>query len=133
MYTDSQIERESFYQHFHLKYLERRLKQSFKIGRGSISFCHLHLQPTLEKKKIKKQIPSERSEEEPKPETYDGSPYTSHHPLNRAKAENIHHRGKYHCTTDLLFDCFRFDQTSKTVVHSAQAAKQLNTNKINRR
>ena len=26
--------------------------------------------------------------------------------------------GKYHCTTNLLFDWFGFDQTIKTVVHS---------------
>ena len=28
------------------------------------------------------------------------------------------HRGKYHCTPDLLFDRFGFDQTSKNIVHS---------------
>ena len=31
---------------------------------------------------------------------------------------NTHHRGKYQCTSDLLFDWFRFDQTSKTVVNT---------------
>ena len=46
--------------------------------------------------------------------------------------ENTHHRGKYHCTADHLFDWLGFDQTSKVVVHSTEA-KQLNTNKINRR
>ena len=45
--------------------------------------------------------------------------------------ENTHHRGKYHCMADLLFDWFGFDQTSQTVVHSMQA-KQWNPNKINR-
>ena len=37
---------------------------------------------------------------------------------------------KCHCTVDLLFNWFRFNQTSKSVVNSAQA-KQLNlkTNK----
>ena len=29
--------------------------------------------------------------------------------------ENTHQRGKYHCTADLLFDWFGFDQRSKTV------------------
>ena len=46
--------------------------------------------------------------------------------------ENTQHRGKYHCTSDLLSDWFGFDQTSKTVV-CATEAKQLNPNKINRR
>ena len=41
---------------------------------------------------------------------------------------NTHNRGKYHCTADLLFDWFRFDQTGKTVVHATQA-KQPNPNK----
>ena len=45
-------------------------------------------------------------------------------------SDNTHHRGKYYCMADLLFDCFGFDQTSKTVVHST-SAKQLNPNKIN--
>ena len=36
-----------------------------------------------------------------------------------------------HCTADLLFDWFGFDQTSKIVVHSTEA-KQLIPNKINR-
>ena len=39
--------------------------------------------------------------------------------------ENTDHKGKYHCTADLLFDWFGFDHASKTVVHSTQA-KQLN-------
>ena len=30
------------------------------------------------------------------------------------RPENTYHRGKYHCTADLLFDWFVFDQTSKT-------------------
>ena len=47
--------------------------------------------------------------------------------------ESTHHRGKYRCTADhLLFDRFGLDQTSKTLVHATHA-KQLNTNKINRR
>ena len=37
-------------------------------------------------------------------------------------------RGKYHCMSDLMFDWFGLDQTSKTVVNSAEA-KQLNLNK----
>ena len=28
------------------------------------------------------------------------------------RPENTHHRGKYHCTADLLFEWFGFDQTS---------------------
>ena len=31
-------------------------------------------------------------------------------------AEDTHHRGKYHCTADLLFDYFGFAQTSKIYV-----------------
>ena len=46
-------------------------------------------------------------------------------------AENTHHRGKYHCTADLLFDWFGFIQTSKADGESTEA-KQLNPNKINR-
>ena len=35
--------------------------------------------------------------------------------LNRLLwSENSHHRGKYQCMPDLLFDWFGFDQTSKT-------------------
>ena len=45
--------------------------------------------------------------------------------------ENAHHRGEYHCTADLLFEWFRFDQTSKTGVHST-IAKHLKPKKINR-
>ena len=48
------------------------------------------------------------------------------------KTENTHKRGKYHCTTDLLFDWFGFNQTSTTVANSTYA-KQLNPNKINTR
>ena len=40
---------------------------------------------------------------------------------------NTQHRGKYHCTTNLLFGWFVLDQTSKTVVHSTLE------NKINSR
>ena len=47
-------------------------------------------------------------------------------------SENTPHRGKHHCMTDLLFDCFGVDQTSKTVVHLA-LAKQPNPSKLNRR
>ena len=37
----------------------------------------------------------------------------------------FHHKGKYHCTTDLVFDWFGFDQTSKSAVDLTYA-KQLN-------
>ena len=47
------------------------------------------------------------------------------------KSENTYHRGKYHSTADLLFDCFVLDQTSKADANSTQA-KQLKPNKINR-
>ena len=47
-------------------------------------------------------------------------------------AENTHYKGKYHCTADLLFDLFGFDQTSKTVF-TQQNTKQLNPNKIKSR
>ena len=57
-------------------------------------------------------------------------PHFKHWPL--LVPENTHKRGKYHCTADLLFDWFGFNQTSKTVVHSTWA-KQLNPNKITRR
>ena len=40
--------------------------------------------------------------------------------------------GKYHCMTDLLFDWFGIDQTSTTDTNSTWA-KQMNSNKINRR
>ena len=46
--------------------------------------------------------------------------------------ENTLHRRKYHCTSDLLFDWFGFDRTSKAVANSTKA-KQLNPKKINRR
>ena len=46
--------------------------------------------------------------------------------------ENTHHRGKYHCMADLLFDWFGFDQTSKYVANSKQA-KRLNPKKIIKR
>ena len=46
----------------------------------------------------------------------------------RLETENTHHRGKYHCTTNLLFDWFGFYQTSKIAV-IATKAKQLNQNK----
>ena len=51
-----------------------------------------------------------------------------HHAKNCA--ENTHHRGKHHCRTDLPFDWFGFDQTSKNIATST-CAKQLNANKIN--
>ena len=35
------------------------------------------------------------------------------------RSENTHHRGKYHCTADLLFDWFGFNQKSKA--HDANA------------
>ena len=46
--------------------------------------------------------------------------------------ENTYHRGKCHCTTDLLFDWFGFDQTSKADANST-SVKQLNQNKTSRR
>ena len=52
--------------------------------------------------------------------------------LRLVSAKNTLHIGNYHCPADLLFDWFRFDQTSKTVVN-ATVAKQLNPIKINRR
>ena len=51
---------------------------------------------------------------------------------NLGRAENTHHRGKYHCVDKVLFDRFGFDQTSKTVF-SFNMTKALNQNKINRR
>ena len=44
---------------------------------------------------------------------------------------NTHHRGKYHCTADLLFDWFGYGQTSKADANSTKA-KQLITNKKTR-
>ena len=41
-------------------------------------------------------------------------------------------RGKFHCSNDLLFDWFAFDQTSKADANSTNS-KQLKPNKINRR
>ena len=32
--------------------------------------------------------------------------------------ENTHHRGEHHCTADLRFDWFGFDQTSKADANS---------------
>ena len=46
--------------------------------------------------------------------------------------ENTHHRGKYNCTNDFLFDWFGFNQPSKFVANSTKA-KELNPNIINRR
>ena len=37
--------------------------------------------------------------------------------------ENTHHSGKYHSTTDLLFDWFGFDQTRKTTFYIIKAGK----------
>ena len=34
-----------------------------------------------------------------------------------AKPENTHLKGKYHCTTDLLFGWIGFDHTSKSVIN----------------
>ena len=48
------------------------------------------------------------------------------------KDTNLFHKGNYHCTADLLFDSFRLDQTSKSVLDSTYA-KQLNPNKYYRR
>ena len=49
--------------------------------------------------------------------------------------DNTHllRKEKYNCTDDLQKGCFGFNQTSKTVVGYFKKAKQLNTNKINRR
>ena len=49
-------------------------------------------------------------------------------------AENTHllHKGKYHCTADLLFDQLGFGQSSKSV-YSFNSTKQLNPNQSNRR
>ena len=49
-------------------------------------------------------------------------------------AENTHllRKGKYHCTTDFLFDWFGFGQTSKSV-DSFITTKPQNPNKFNRR
>ena len=48
--------------------------------------------------------------------------------------ENTHllHKGKYHCTADLLFDWLGFGQTSKSD-NSFNSTKQLNPNQSNRR
>ena len=47
--------------------------------------------------------------------------------------ENTDHRGKDLFTTDLLFDWFGFDQTSKTVVHSTCVTPLTLTNKFRNR
>ena len=39
----------------------------------------------------------------------------------KLKAENTHHRGKYHCTAELLFEWFGLDQTSKYVANLTKA------------
>ena len=52
--------------------------------------------------------------------------------MNRPENTNLFHKGKYRCTADLLLDWLSVDTTSKSVVHST-SAKQLNSNKINRR
>ena len=63
-----------------------------------------------------------------------GSAFSSSSALHTVKtcfdAENAHHRGKFHCTADLLFDWFGFDQTSKTVCLFNISNKQLIANKI---
>ena len=46
----------------------------------------------------------------------------------RPPPENTDHMGKYHCTADILFDWFGFDQTSKYVANTTYA-KQLNPKK----
>ena len=50
------------------------------------------------------------------------------------KPENTHLlcKGKYHCTADLLFDQWRFGQTSKSL-YSYNLTKQLIPNQSNRR
>ena len=42
------------------------------------------------------------------------------HPVEKLPAETTHgiFKRKYHCTNDLLFDWFGFDQTRKSVVNS---------------
>ena len=40
------------------------------------------------------------------------------------KPENTHHREKYHCMTDLLFDWFGFDQISKANPNSTNLSKK---------
>ena len=45
--------------------------------------------------------------------------------------ENSHHWEKYHCTAELLFNWFGFDQASKAVANST-IAKHLNQHKMNR-
>ena len=40
------------------------------------------------------------------------------HPTTTVTSENAHHREKYDCTTDLLFDQFGFNQISKADANS---------------
>ena len=44
-----------------------------------------------------------------------------YHWSTNGRWENTHHRGKYHCPADLIFDLFGFDQTSKAVANSTWA------------
>ena len=45
------------------------------------------------------------------------------------RPENTHHKGKIHCTANLMFYWFGFDQTSRTVVQSTKS-NRLRPNKI---
>ena len=48
----------------------------------------------------------------------------------RGYAENTHHRGKYHCTIDPLFDSFGFDQTSKKCLCNISKADESKQKRI---
>ena len=52
--------------------------------------------------------------------------------VRAAKQRTLTYFVGYHCTADLLFDWFGFDQTCKSLSNSTQA-KQLNHNQSNRR
>ena len=56
------------------------------------------------------------------------------HLMQPVQSKNTHllHKGKYHCTADILLDCFGFDQTCKSLSNSTQT-KQLNPSRSNRR
>ena len=52
--------------------------------------------------------------------------------LLESEKSHLLFKGKYHCTNDLPFDWFGFDQTCKSLSNSTWA-KQLNPNQSNRR
>ena len=54
--------------------------------------------------------------------------YISFDHLVVEKNTDLFQTGEYHCTADLLFDWFGFDQTGKSVANST-LEKQLNSNK----